>query len=416
MVKLLLKALVKLCYRVEIKGLDHYHQAGKRVVIVANHLSLLDPLLIALFLPEIPFFVINSHIANVWYLKPWLRWVAHCTLDPTNPLATRAVIQAMRQDRKCLIFPEGRITVTGSLMKVYEGPGLIADKSDAVYLPIRIYGAQYTPFSRLKGKVRIRWFPKITLTVLAPRRFKVDAALKGRHRRVALGMHLYDVMSQMLFDSANRHQTLFASLTDQVFIHGRGHTIIEDAARQPLSYGQFLSRCTVLGASLVKPVRSQVFIGLLLPNSISAMVAFFGLQAYGRVPVMLNFSMGAKALLSACQTAAIKTVYTSKRFVAASQLTDSINALTEAGVQVCYLETVAGQIAWSSKWRGLLGRYASRLSTLTLKRSVEDAAVVLFTSGSEGAPKAVVLSHGNLQANRYQLASRIDFWSNRYCL
>src|SRR5690606_13409152 len=127
------------------------------------------------------------------------------------------------KDRKCVIFPEGRITVTGSLMKVYEGPGLIADKSDAMVLPVRLDGAQYTPFSRLRGKVRIQWFPKITLEMLEPHTFHVDDELKGRKRRVAIGNQLYDLMSEMLFDTSHWKRPLLETVLDCMHIHGGGH-------------------------------------------------------------------------------------------------------------------------------------------------------------------------------------------------
>ena len=94
-------------------------------------------------------------------------------------------------------------------MKVYEGPGMIADKADADVLPVRIDGAQFTPFSRLKGKLRLRWFPKITLTVLPPQRFQVDPELRGRARRQAIGNELYDVMCDVIFRTCNAQRTLY---------------------------------------------------------------------------------------------------------------------------------------------------------------------------------------------------------------
>ena len=193
-------------------------------------------------------------------------------------------------------------------MKLYEGPGLIADKSNAMYLPIRIQGAQYTPFSRLKGKVRLRWFPKITLTVLPPQRFEIDASIKGRKRRAALALKLYDIMSEMLFDSSNLTQTLFDALIDQHHIHGSRHVILEDIARKPICYRKFISKSVVLGAA-VKPVKSQTLIGLLLPWYLShgPFSASKPMAEYLPCSIFLG-----QALVSACKTAAIKTVYTSK--------------------------------------------------------------------------------------------------------
>ena len=110
-------------------------------------------------------------------------------LDLTKPMAAKSLIKAIQSGKRCVIFPEGRITVTGALMKVYEGPGMIAEKSDAPIVPVRIDGAQYTPFSRIRGKVRTRLFPKITITVLAPRRFEVPDHIKGRARRQLAGTY-----------------------------------------------------------------------------------------------------------------------------------------------------------------------------------------------------------------------------------
>ena len=89
-------------------------------------------------------------------------------LDPTNPYAIKNIIKYVKDNKKLIIFPEGRITVTGALMKaVRKAPGLIADKADATVLPVLIEGAQYTPFSRLRGKIRLRWFPRIMFYTLS---------------------------------------------------------------------------------------------------------------------------------------------------------------------------------------------------------------------------------------------------------
>ena len=410
MFRLFFKCLLKVVYRTEVKGLENFEKAGKRVIIVANHLSFLDAMLIAVCLPEKLMFAVNSHVAERWYFKPFLTLVKAFPLDPTNPMATKAIINEIRKDQKCVIFPEGRITVTGSLMKVYEGPGMIADKAKAKILPIRIDGAQYTPFSRLKGKVRIRWFPKISLTLLEPRTFDIAEDIKGRHRRHLAGVKLYDLMSEMLFDSSGFEKTLFQSLIDQSAIHGRKHFIAEDANRKPIRYGQLITKSFVFGNKIAKETKPGEYVGVMLPNMVSSIAVFFALQAKGRVPAMLNFSTGKKSLISACKTAEISTVLTSREFIEAGNLADLVEAVKNQGVHVVYLEEIAESISVIDKLRGLISSYFPRFfCRLAKDQQPDDAAVILFTSGSEGTPKGVVLSHANIQANRYQLASRVDF-------
>src|SRR5512135_3419093 len=159
LLKAVFAALFRLLWRVEVKGLENVRAAGERAVLVVNHTSYLDAPLLALFLPGRPIFAINTHVAEYWWVRPFLGLVRAFRVDPANPFAMKALIAAVRAGGHAVIFPEGRITTTGSLMKVYEGPGMVADRAGARILPVRIDGAQFTPFSLLRGKVRLRWFP-----------------------------------------------------------------------------------------------------------------------------------------------------------------------------------------------------------------------------------------------------------------
>ncbi|MDD9907419.1 MAG: acyl-[ACP]--phospholipid O-acyltransferase [Rhodospirillaceae bacterium] len=408
LIKGLVISLLKLLYRVEIKGMEHYAQAGKRAVIVVNHISFLDAIILAAFLPIKPMFAVNTHIAQHWWMKPLLRFVDFFAVDPTNPMSTKGLIKAVKKDRHCVIFPEGRITVTGALMKVYEGPGMIADKADAMLVPIRIDGAQYTPFSRVKDKVRIRWFPKITMTVLPPRRFEIPAEIVGRERRQLAGTKLYDVMSQMIFETEDCDRTLFQALLDAQAVHGRKHPIAEDIERKPIGYGRLVTGALVLGRKLAAMTPADRPVGYLLPNSVGGVVTFFALQAFGRVPAMLNFSTGSKNMLAALTAAQIDTVVTSRRFIALGNLEEAVAALAEQA-EIIYLEDLRQEIGLLDKLAGLFSRHFAHAVHDGHATSPDEAAVILFTSGSEGTPKGVVLSHANLLANRHQLAARIDF-------
>ncbi len=408
LIKAMLVSLFKLVYRVEIKGVEHYRNAGDKAVVIVNHVSFVDGLLLAAFLPDKPTFAINTFIARQWWVKPFLNLIDAFPIDPTNPMATKALIKAVKEGRKCVIFPEGRITVTGALMKIYEGPGLVADKSEAQVMPIRIDGAQFTPFSRLRGKLRIRWFPKVTITILEPRKFDMPDDVFGRARRQVAGNRLYDVMSDLIFETCDYQQTLFDSLVDARDVHGSRHVILEDIERKPMSYKRLIQGAIILGGEISQITSAQEKVGVMLPNSVGVVVTFFSLQAYGRVPAMLNFSTGLRNMKLACEVAEIGTILTSRRFIELARLEPTVEEL-EKSARIVYLEDLRDGLTPLKKLWGLIKSKAPRLVHRRNEVQPNDPAVVLFASGSEGAPKGVVLSHANLLANRYQLASRVDF-------
>lgn len=403
--------VLKRLYRIEIKGMENLAAAGEKAVVVVNHVSFLDAVLMAAFLPGKPTFAINSFVARLWWVRPFLSAVDAYPMDPTNPMATRGLIHAVQSGRTCVIFPEGRITTTGALMKIYAGPGMIADKADAPIVPVRIDGAQYTPFSRLKGKVRRRWFPRITITIQDAQRFDLPRGTSGRARRQAIGMKLYDAMSRMMFETSATRLTLFEALLDAARTHGRRAAVVEDVNRKPLSYGRFIAGSLVLSRSLIRETKPGEAVGLMLPNTNAAAVSFFAAQACGRVPAMLNYTTGTRNALAACEAACIRTVLTSRRFIEQAGLGALADALA-AKVRLVFLEDVRSSLGLADKLFGLVaapfaGRIAKRFN-----RSCDDPAVILFTSGSEGTPKGVVLSHSNILTNCRQLAARVALSSS----
>jgi acyl-[acyl-carrier-protein]-phospholipid O-acyltransferase/long-chain-fatty-acid--[acyl-carrier-protein] ligase len=408
LVRAFLAAILKFCYRVEVRGAENLKDIGDRAVIVGNHVSFLDGVLFAVFLPGKLTFAIDTFMAKRWFMRSFMTFADALPIDPTNPMTMKSLIKAVKGGKRCVIFPEGRLTVTGALMKIFEGPGMIADKADAPLVPIRIDGAQYTPLSRLKGKVRLRWFPKITITVMPPQKFNIPDDVVGRARRNMAGAKLYDVMSEMVFETCERRQTLFSALLDAQDIHGKKQPIVEDVERTTLTYNRLITASTVMGRKLSKTTTKGEYVGLLLPNSLGAAVTFFALQAFGRVPAMLNFSTGAKNMIAALAAAEVKTILTSRRFIEMAKLDDVAAQLSEHA-SIVYLEDVKSKINLFDKLRGVVTGAFVRSSHENLSISPDEAAVVLFTSGSEGTPKGVVLSHANLLANRYQLGASIDF-------
>ena len=403
--KSLVRLVLRILYRVEVDGLEHVHAALPHAVIAANHASFLDGLLLGAFLPGDAIFAVDTYVAKQWWAKPFLSVVRALPVDPTNPLSIRTMIRAVEQGSACIIFPEGRITTTGALMKVYEGPAVIAERTKAALVLVRIEGVEFTPFSRLAGKVRRRLFPKIRLRILPPRRLTTPEGVTGRTRRAALRRALGDEMVTSMFATARVDTTLFEALLDARQQHGGGHVIADDLDMRPMTYNALITASYALGAALARRTHRGERVGVLLPTSRGSLVTFFALQAERRVPAMLNFSTGAASACAACRAAEVAVVITARRFVSKAKLEPLVAALS-AQTSIVYLEDIRQEI-------GLWQRLAARLRAVITrprhaKEGADDPAVVLFTSGSEGTPKGVVLSHRNVLSNRHQLASVVD--------
>jgi acyl-[acyl-carrier-protein]-phospholipid O-acyltransferase/long-chain-fatty-acid--[acyl-carrier-protein] ligase len=407
----LAQSYFRLFHRVEVRGLEHLPAQGERALIVINHQSFLDGMLVAAFLPDDLVFAIDTAQAKrFWFLSYVMDLLP---VDPASPMATKAMVKAVREGRRLAIFPEGRITLTGALMKIYPGPGMIADKADAVVVPVRIDGLLRHKTSRMLGKLPLRWFPVVRLTVLPPVRLDMPADVLGRRRRALLGQALHRVMVDAAFRPEAIQGTLFGALLRARSLYDMGRPVVADIApgdtgnvRTELGYKRLILGATVLGRRIARLTPDPV-IGIMLPNSVGTAVTFMALQSQGRTAAMLNFTAGAEAILSSCSAAGVKTVLTSRRFVQKGKLDRLVEAL-QPSLSLVWLEDVRASIGL---WDKLSGKLASmRPGRLPGAAGNGDAAaVVLFTSGSEGVPKGVVLSHRNLLSNCAQAAAVIDF-------
>lgn len=411
-IKNIFQTIFRLLFKIEIEGMENYHKAGERVLIIANHASFIDPPLLGAFLPSRLVFAIDTQQAQSFWIKPFLSYLRAYPIDPTNPMATKTLIDQLKQNKNVVIFPEGRITVTGSMMKIYEGPGLIADKADAKLLPIRIDGPQYSPFSRMHGKLKLKWFPRIKITIMKPEKIEAPEHLQGRERRKFISKKLYDIMSTAMFTGANYQRTMLERVIDAAEQFGDKHLIIQDADHNKLTYRKLFAGIFLLADKFIKQTTKGEYVGILLPTMAGTAATIMAMQAIGRIPSMLNYSTGVQNIVNACKAAKIEKIYTAKRFIEKANLHEVIKTLEEHNIKIIHLEDIRQKINIFNKIAVIFKAlrpidYYKQLNKYHIP-SANTPAIALFTSGSEGAPKAVVLSHENLQANITQALSRID--------
>ena len=393
LVRFLCVMLTRLCYRIKVAGIENV-PADKSALLVCNHVSWVDALLLAATQQRRIRFIMDKKIYNKRWLKPICKLMQAIPISATDP--PKKIITSLRRARAAMdegfmvcIFAEGVITRSGMMAEFKAGFERIMKGNNCCLIPVYLGGVWGSIFSYYNGKM-VSMLPKkfpYPVSIHFGKPMPADSSVNQIRQKVT-------ELSCEYFESLNVPKR---SLVNQFVKSARKNwrkRCISDSIGSRLNYSQTLMRTIALSEQIENITKGQEKIGILLPPSVPAALANLAVTMAGKVAVNLNYTASDEACNAAIEQCSIKCIISSRTFLEKTGIPDDLEGLV-------FLENIAGQIAWGAKIKAYLKARFAPLYLLTKgkRRFGDDLATVIFSSGSSGKPKGIMLSHHNIISN-----------------
>ncbi|MBZ9852634.1 AMP-binding protein [Mesorhizobium sp. CA13] len=391
----------KLAYRISDSRIAIASDAAAPVIYVISHQSHFEPALMLSLLPDDTLHILDGASAKAPWLEPWRELGRTIAFNAEHVFVSRRLVRVLKGKGRLAVYLPDAVEPDVKSFRLFRAVTRIAMQADARIVPIFVGGARDLPVSLTPASIAPRrWFPRLSISALEP---MTIAELVARIPDQASNTNaLFDRFAEARFAAADLDRGLFLAMRDAATRVGASHPIIEDVVSGALSYRKLFIGARVLGRRFEAVTAPGEAVGLLLPNANGVVLSFVGLLSAGRVAAMINYTAGPASVTAAIRTAVIRTVVSSRAFIEKADLGDIVAAVEKGGAKFLWLEdTRAGLTALEKLAAALLWRWPLQ------RQDAAKPAVILFTSGSEGTPKAVVLSHKNLYANAMQAEARI---------
>lgn len=392
----------KFLYSIADRRIRIARQAQPPVIYVIIHQSRIDPAMMLALLPQDTLHILDPDSASAAWLEPWRELARTIAFNAEHVFVSRRLVRHLRgKGRLAVYFPDA-VEPDTKAFRLYRAVARIAAKADASIVPIFIGGARHLPFSATPaGRAPRRWFPRLRIGVLEPATLAELLERRGGIQ-TTLSNALFDRVAEARLASVDLSQSLFPAIREAAYRFGINRSPVEDVVAGQLGWRRLFVEARLLGHRFASATAPGEAVGVMLPNANALVVSLVALFSAGRVAAIINYTAGPASVTAAVRSAVVRTVVSSRAFVQKAGLGEIVSAAEQGGAKFIWLEDVSSGATITEKvaaflfWRLPLAR-----------QDAEKPAVILFTSGTEGSPKAVVLSHRNLLANAMQAEARI---------